>query len=390
MANPSSSRGVTLTGVRSQARSAIRRSPGSKMALTPDPFRGEVSEETLSQRAHRLVALARSRKRPLILTHDNPDPDAVAAALALAQIFEEKAGLKSVIGYGGIVGRAENRALLKVLKIPLVSMSRLNLEDFDLICLVDTQPRMGNHSLPRELAPDVIFDHHPEREDSRKAIIAEVGGVFGATSTIAAEYLRALQLVPSREVATALFYGIKADTRDLGRETVDVDVDAYLWLFPMVDKDALIQIEHPKLPAAYFRLYHTAIEKGRVQGNAVIADLGEIYTPDMVAEVAERHLFLEGIKWSLAFAVYEDSLFLSLRTNDKRMNAGKLIREVVEERGGSAGGHGQMAGARIPVEELGKAQLEAFKKELVHGFCLEWGVEGKPSVPLLAYDPRAD
>jgi len=355
------------------------------MAMTPEAPK---TPETLEQRASRLVALARTRKHPLILTHDNPDPDSIAAALALAQIFEEKAGLKSTIAYGGIIGRAENRALLKVLKLPVVPVSRIDFDDHDLFCLVDTQPRMGNHSLPASRPPDVIFDHHPEREDSRKAEIPEVGGDFGATSTIAARYLQALKITPTRELATALFYGIKADTRDLWRETEDVDVDAYLWLFPLVDKDALSQIEHPKLPAEYFRLYHTAIEKGLVQGNSVIADLGEIYSPDMVAEVAERHLFLEGIKWSLALAEYEGSLFLSLRTNDKRMNAGRLIRQVVEEKGGSAGGHGQMAGARIPVGSRTKAQLADFKRELIQRFFEEWGVADKPGVPLLEYDPH--
>ncbi|WP_240475440.1 DHH family phosphoesterase [Vulgatibacter incomptus] len=346
--------------------------------------------ESLEARANRLVALAKTRKRPLILTHDNPDPDSVAAALALAQIFEEKAGLKAAIAYGGIIGRTENRALLKVLKLPIVPISRIDFDEFDLFCLVDTQPQMGNHSLPPDHPANVILDHHPERTGSRDAEIAEVGGDYGATSTIAALYLRTLGIVPTREVATALFYGIKADTRDLGRETEDVDVQAYLWLFPQADKEALALIEHPKLPAEYFRLYHTAIEKGRVHGNAVMADLGDIYSPDMVAEVAERHLFLEGIKWSLAYAIYEDNLFLSLRTNDKRMNAGRLIREVVEELGGSAGGHGQMAGARIPVQKLGKAQREEFKSGLVRRFCEEWGVAGKPGIPLLAYDPRAD
>lgn len=347
-------------------------------------------DEPLQERAARLVSLAKTKKRALILTHDNPDPDSMAAGLALAQIFEELAGLKSTIAYGGIIGRAENRAMIKTLKLPLVSVSRIAFDDYDLFCLMDTQPRMGNHSLPADRPPDVIFDHHPERLDSRDAAIAEVGGVYGATSTIAVEYLRALGLEPTREVATALFYGIKADTRDLGRETEDVDVQAYLWLFPMVDKEALIQIEHPKLPAAYFRLYHTAIERGRVYGNAVIADLGQIYSPDMVAEVAERHLFLEGIKWSLALAVYEESLYLSLRTNDRRMNAGRLIRQVVEERGGSAGGHGQMAGARIPLESLSAKKREEFTDDLVNRFCREWGVDQKPGVPLLDYDPRPE
>ncbi len=346
------------------------------------------STQDVRERAARLVELAKSRRKALVLTHDNPDPDSIGAALALAQLFEERAGLACTVAYGGIIGRSENTALVKVLRLPIVPLSRVVFDEHDLICLVDTQPEMGNHSLPPRFFPDVIFDHHPERPESRQAAHAEVGGDYGATSTIAAEYLRALGVTPSREVATALLYGIKADTRDLGRETEEVDVDAYLWLFPFVDKRALDEIEHPRLPAEYFRLYHTAVERARVHGNAVIADLGEIYAPDMVAEVAERHLFLEDMKWSLAFALYEDNLYVSLRTNDRRMNAGKLIREVVEERGGTAGGHGQMAGARLPVGRLAKGELADFKKDLVKRFCQEFGVPAGKSVPLLEYEPE--
>lgn len=348
--------------------------------------------ESPEARARRLVDLARARssKKALILTHDNPDPDSIAGALALAQIFSEKAGLESTIAYGGIIGRAENRALLKVLKLPLVHLSRVVFEQHDLICLVDTQPEMGNHSLPPRCFPDVILDHHPERPESRLAEVPEVGGVYGATSTIAVEYMRALGVRPTREVATALFYGIKADTRDLGRETGDVDVQAYLWLFPQVDKEALALIEHPRLPAAWFRLYHTAIERSLVYRNAVVADLGEIYSPDMVAEIAERQLSLEGIKWSLALAIYHDNLYLSLRTNDRRMNAGRLIRHVVEELGGSAGGHGQMAGARIPVARLGKAQRDTFIRSLVRRFRVEWGLGDEEGIPLLDYGKESE
>lgn len=374
MPNPSRSE---RADERTQNPSRVRRG-GPRLATPADG-------ETLPDRARRLVEIARTRKKALILTHDNPDPDSIATALALAQIFKEKAGLESTVAYGGIIGRAENRALLKVLKLPVVPLSRVDFDEYDFIVICDTQPEMGNHSLPPRCFPDAIFDHHPERPESRLAAVAEVGGVYGATSTIAVEYMRALGVEPTREVATALFYGIKADTRDLGRETGDVDVQAYLWLFPLVDKDALAQIEHPRLPADYFRLFHTAIEKGMVHGNAVVTDLGEIYSPDMVAEVAERHLFLEGIKWSLALAIFEDNLYLSIRTNDRRMNAGRLIREVVEEMGGTAGGHGQMAGARIPVARLGKSEREQFKKRLLRRFREEWGVADKPGIPLLEY-----
>ncbi|HZI04843.1 MAG TPA: DHHA1 domain-containing protein, partial [Archangium sp.] len=207
---------------------------------------------------------------------------------------------------------------------------------------------------------------------------------FGATSTMLAEYLRAARLEPSVDVATALFYGVKADTRDLGRETTQTDIDTYLWLFPRMDKHLLGQIEHPELPARYFQLYHTAFERAKVYGDtAIVTDLEEVYSPDMVAEVAERLMFLEGMKWSLAYATYRNQLFLSLRVKDRRMNAGRLIREICEDHGGSSGGHGSMAGARIPLS--GKAtQRKAVKRELVRRFLEAFGVADERPVGLLS------
>ena len=190
-------------------------------------------------------------------------------------------------------------------------------------------------------------------------------------------------LEPSVEVATGLFYGIKADTRDLGRETTQTDIDSYLWLFPRCDKQLLGQIEHPELPVRYFQLYHTAIERAKVWGTAIITDLEEAYSPDMVAEVAERLMFLEGMKWSLAYATYRNQLFMSLRVKDRRMNAGRLIREICEDFGGSSGGHGSMAGARIPLS--GRAnQRKAVKRELVRRFIEAFGVADERPVALLS------
>jgi nanoRNase/pAp phosphatase (c-di-AMP/oligoRNAs hydrolase) len=325
----------------------------------------------------RLLAYARSHRRALVLTHDNPDPDSIAAGVGLAHLLTRLAGVESVVAYGGIVGRSENRALIRVLKLPVVPLSRVIFDDHDLICMVDTQPEQGNHSLPARHFPDVVIDHHPERPESKLAPIADVGGAMGSTSTVIADYFRASGLEVPPEIATALFYGIKSDTRDLGRETTAPDVAAYLWLFPMVDKPALAEIEHPQLPAVYFKAMHAAIEKAQVYDSAVVCDLGEIYSPDLVAEAADRFLFLEDMRWSLAYGRYEDQLYFSLRTSDRRMNAGKLVREVIEERGGSAGGHGSMAGARLPLRGLAPAAQSRLEQEVVQRFLREFGVRSR-------------
>lgn len=363
--------------------------PSTHTRRSPAP--GEPAEPPLPRLAQlparakleRLLKVARGKKKALILTHDNPDPDSMAAAVTLAHILERRAGMEARVGYGGIVGRAENIAFVKVLHLPVSHVSQLDFDDYDLFGLVDTQPPVGNHSLPARLKADIVIDHHPLRDESLLAPFADVGGDFGATSTMVVEYLRAARLEPSVEVATALFYGIKADTRDLGRETTQTDIDSYLWLFPRCDKQLLGQIEHPELPARYFQLFHTSIERAKVYGTAIVTDLEEVYSPDMVAEVAERMMFLEGMKWSLAYGTFRNQLFVSLRVKDRRMNAGRLIREICEGFGGSSGGHGSMAGARLPLS--GRAnQRKALKRQLVSQFLEAFGVADERPVSLLA------
>ncbi|MFT3709118.1 MAG: bifunctional oligoribonuclease/PAP phosphatase NrnA [Archangium sp.] len=336
-----------------------------------------------SARIARLTKLFKGRRRALVLTHDNPDPDSMASAWALATVLTEVVKVPAEIGYGGIIGRAENAAFVKTLKIPIRPMDELELGAFDLLAIVDTQQTVGNHALPEGVLADIVIDHHPLRDEAIPTPFADLGGLYGATSTMLTEYVRAAEIEPSPELATALYYGIKADTRDLGRQTRDPDVECYLWLFPRIDRELLSRIEHPELPVRYFRLYHAAIEKARLYSDAVITDLGDVYSPDLVAEVAERLSFIEGPRWSLAFGSFRSQLYLSLRVSDKRMNAGRLIREVCEPLGGSAGGHGSMAGARLPL--AGKKQdRETFKRDTVRRFKEAFGVESERGVSLLS------
>lgn len=337
---------------------------------------GGGSPTEVRARLDRLVEFARGHHKALILTHDNPDPDSLASGVALAWLLEQMAGVQAVVAYGGIVGRAENRAFVKVLRLPVVPLSRVVFDEYDLIAMVDTQPEQGNHSLPAAHFPDVVIDHHPERPETRLAVVADVGRDTGATSTVVTDYLRASGLEVPASIATALFYGIKSDTRDLERETTGPDIDAYLWLFPKADGQALSQIEHPRLPEDYFRLFHAAVEKARVHGEAVLCDLGKVYYPDLVAEVADRFLSMGDVKWSLAVGEYRGDLYFSVRTRDRRMNAGKMIREIIEERGGTAGGHGSMAGARLPVKGIPAAARKRLLRAILRSFLREFGEQG--------------
>lgn len=333
------------------------------------------------ERVRRLVAVAREHRQGLVLTHDNPDPDSIASAVGLAWLLEQVAGLPTRIAFGGVIGRAENRALVRCLKLPLIPFARVEPGAYDFVALVDTQPECGNHSWPERGSVCAVVDHHPPRETSLGLPFADVGGEAGATASLVTSYIRAAGLTPTAAIATALFYGIKSDTRDFGREVAPDDLVNSQWLFPLIDHAALSRIEHPSLPASYFAALHRAMEVARVHGDSVVADLGEVYTADIVAEVAERLLSLEDTRWTLAAGSYEGDLFVSVRTSDRRVNAGKLVREVIQNLGGSAGGHGAMAGGRLTLPEDEK-EADALRKRIVRVFLKEFGapVRGAPLV----------
>lgn len=97
----------------------------------------------------------------LVLTHDNPDPDALAAGKAFATLLKSAWNISSRLVYSGLVLRAENRALLKLLTPEWEHSDRLvALDQYSAIALLDTQPGAGNNRLPIEHIPQIVIDHH--------------------------------------------------------------------------------------------------------------------------------------------------------------------------------------------------------------------------------------
>src|SRR6185503_13720178 len=119
----------------------------------------------------RALAGLAGRRSLLIYTHDNPDPDALAAALGLQRLAEHELNIDTTLTYGGIVGRAQNRAMVENLKMPLTPVERIDLGQFDAIALVDSQPETGNNSLPPGHRIDVVIDHHPLRPGSARRVV---------------------------------------------------------------------------------------------------------------------------------------------------------------------------------------------------------------------------
>src|SRR5688500_17675298 len=234
-------------------------------------------------------ALARlaGRKSALIYTHDNPDPDSLAAALGLGRLLEHALAASVTVAYGGIVGRAQNRAMVDTLKMPLSAVETIDVAAFDTVALVDTQPETGNNSLPRDHRVDIVVDHHPPRPGSARAPWCDIRPDLGATSTIVFQYLRSRAVPIDAPLATAFFFALRTETRDLGRESTEAERRAYLALVPLVDHALLYRMTHPKVPRAHFAALDRALRSAQLFGDLVAVNLGALGYPDLVAEIAD-------------------------------------------------------------------------------------------------------
>lgn len=303
---------------------------------------------TPQERLEQLLNAAGAADNILILTHNDPDPDAIASAVALQYLLAEALRAKSHIAYKGIIGRAENKALVRYLGQPLRLLTEADLRQAMPIALVDTQPGTGNNALPAAAMAAIVIDHHPWRTVAPAANFVDVRPEVGATSTMLTEYLQTAGLEPTPPLATALFYGIKTDTMGLGRGISPADVSAYFYLQTRVDVEALVQIERAQVPAEYFKSFDAALRAARVYDGVVISYIEAMAYPDLAAELADLLLRLKGTRWVICMGVHKDSLILAVRTRKQR-GAGQLVRDIVGNQG-SAGGHTNMAGGYIPLK----------------------------------------
>lgn len=330
-----------------------------------------------------LVEWVRGKGRILVVTHDNPDPDALASAYALQHLLLVTTGREAVLSFGGVIGRSENRVMVEELEIRYVPLSRLDLDDFEVVCMVDTQPGTGNNSWPVQRPVHVVIDHHPLREVTRQSRWVDVRDSFGACATILFEYLRTHEVYIGTKLATMLFYAIKSETQDLGRDWIRADRDAYLSLLAFCNNRILARITRPPIPRGYFAYANRAIEGARVYGPVLVFNLYELDSPDLVAEMAEFLVRAEGIETALGIGRYGEVELLSMRTRNEAVAAGEVLQAVAAGLG-SAGGHAMTAGGQIPLPAADRAAQLALTETLTHRLLERLGVEAGPGHPLLS------
>lgn len=327
-------------------------------------------------------AVLEGHKTMLIVMQDNPDPDSIAAAVALRKLANTLAQIQCSIAHGGTVGRAENRALVKYLGVNLRSMDQLDMKQFELFAMVDTQPETGNNSLSSEIEPDIVIDHHICRRNTRHCRFTDVRSKYGATATILHEYLSEAKIEIDVPLATALLYAIRSDTQDLGRDSTKADMEVFSELYPQANKRMLSQIQRGKVSRDYYQMMGDALKNAQVYGNAIVTNLGQIENPDMVAEVADILLRDDQTSWVMVVGYFGHKMMISLRAQEENAKAEKVIHHIVARKG-TGGGHPSYAGGQIPLKDGTHKTRQRLEKTILNRFLKQVVKDPAPKQPLI-------
>lgn len=303
--------------------------------------------ENVRRKLERLREVCHGAGDICVVIYSNPDPDALASALALKEILKtEKRGVN--IGYTGAIGRPENASMIRQLKIPAFPVSEQKAAQSDIIALVDSQPQFfTDFILPR---CDIVIDHHPIT-DRIPAGFIDIRPHYQSTSSIMTEYLRAAGVRLTRNLASALYYGIKTDTRHFMGDMSHGDVEAVRWLRSRADRDIVQQIEFSQFSREGLDYFTIALVRRRFVKGVMFSHLGPVPFFDVCVQVADFFIRVENVSWAMVTGVVGGTLVIVFRNDGIKKDAGFLARAAFGKIG-SAGGHKSMGRAEVRQDAL--------------------------------------
>ena len=237
--------------------------------------------------------------------------------------------------------------MLRLLGVALVPFAEVDLDHYNRIVIVDSQPDHNEHMT--QLKPDVIIDHHPKTNS--EASFSDIRSNYGATATILTEYIRAARIKPSVKLATGLFHAIKTDTNDFKRQTLIEDIRAFQYVFRYANIHLARKIEQADLRLDFLKYFKNALQSMRLRKGRVFVHLGAVVNPDICVIIADFFMRINSVTWSIVSGSCDKKLVVIFRNDGIRRNAGKVAKESFGQFG-SAGGHKNMARAEVALSDI--------------------------------------
>ena len=325
-------------------------------------------EETVFN-VFKLKTMVRENDTLAVLIYGNPDPDAVASAMALREILNQTKPLaKCIFVATEPVIRYQNAEFIREMKVEVQMLDKVDLGEFRLIALVDGQPTFFGELLG-EVKPQIVLDHHPCKS-TWHASLADVRPSYGALSTIMTEYLLAARVRIPKRLYTALLYGIRSDTVNFERDVSLEDIGAYYLTFSRANRQLIRRIELNQIPEGFLKYFDYAFQRKRRYRDRVIVFLGTVESPDACVQVADFFLRVINIFYVIIAGIVKERLVIIFRGDGYRQDCGAIARKSFGIFG-TAGGHRSAARVEIPMDILRALLDNDLSQEAVDRFLVQ-------------------
>ncbi len=270
------------------------------------------------------------------------DPDALASAMALKRIMQQKTRCVDIARVNEVT-RPDNLAMIRYLNIPVKPWQPEKVSAYTRFALVDSQPQ--HNKAFQGLHFDCVIDHHPILQTMEEGMNAEKDVAFydvrpgvGATSTMMTRYLQALRLRPGPRLATALLYGIRTDTGTFERSGSEDDFRAYQWLSRHADTSLMRRITRSEYLRGWLPLFARAFRSlADCRGGGAHVSLNEVDSADLLVAVADFFTKVHGLKWIAVSGIVGKTVVVIFRCDGSR-DIGRLADACFYDVG-EAGGH---------------------------------------------------
>ena len=318
----------------------------------------QIKKQHASRIAQRLFTLLAGWEGTLgIITHKNPDPDAISSALALAEIAKvANKNLTCRIFYEGNIGHQENRTFVNLLDIKMEHLTLDAIQKCGYLALVDCSGPGANNDVPPQTRINIVIDHHKDgKHTSTQSTFIDIRPGVGATASIMTQYLQELDVPVDKKVATALLYGIRTDTKEFKRNVTPQDLNYAGFLLPLTDADLPDKIMSPSMSQETLDVIGTAIMERKIQSGYLFSNVGYVMNRDALPQAADILITLEGVNTALVYGITDTNIIISARNRDIRLHLGNALSEAFGEMG-DAGGHPNMAAATLPLHYFGNVE----------------------------------
>ncbi len=341
-----------------------------------------------------------SGERHIIVLHEFPDPDAIAAAYT-HKLMSGAYGIETDIIYTGRISHRQNIALVRLLGIDLTAYEQgFSFAPYQGAVFVDNQGTTVNgiiSDLEKAGVPILIVVDHHELQDRLHPEFSDIRRV-GATATIYANYLEQgpFGLDASRKehviAATALMHGLLTDTAGFIRADSD-DFRAAAYLSRFRDPDLLTQIMSQMRPKQVMDIIRRAVEGRVIVENVSMAGIGYLRAEDRdaIPQASEFLMTEENIHTAIVYGIMREgdqseALVGSMRTSKITIDPDDFIKDVFgknEDGYYYGGGKISAGGFSIPIgfltgdvdDKFREMKWEVFDSQVKHKLLAKLGVE---------------